>query len=58
MPSAPSYEVILIGNVQVEDMKKMITEIRKHYLPNKVVILRNIDEKLDEISIIANFILD
>lgn len=58
MPSAPSYEVILIGNVQAEDMKKMITEIRKHYLPNKVVILRNIDEKLDEISIIANFILD
>ena len=36
----PTYEVVIVGNSKEEDTKKMLQALTKHFIPNKVVILR------------------
>ena len=36
----PSYEIVIAGRPGEEDTKKMIGELRRHFLPNAVVIFR------------------
>ena len=41
----PSYEVVIAGRPDAEDTRAMLKELRKPFLPNKVVLLRPADEK-------------
>jgi uncharacterized protein YyaL (SSP411 family) len=36
----PSYEVVLVGDPQAEDMQRLLQALRSEFLPNKVVVLR------------------
>ena len=36
----PTYSVVLVGTVEEQDTKEMLTALRKHYLPNLTVSLR------------------
>ena len=47
----PSYEVVIVGDPEADDTKKMIQSIRSHFIPNKVFLLK--DENVPEISEIA-----
>jgi len=48
----PSYEVVVIGDPERKDTKEMLRAIRSHFIPNKVVILRPIQEspEIDRLS--------
>jgi uncharacterized protein YyaL (SSP411 family) len=54
----PSYEVVVAGHRQAEDTKEMLRMLNSHFIPNKVVILRPIDEESPEIDAIADFTKD
>ncbi|MEQ9619893.1 MAG: thioredoxin domain-containing protein [Deltaproteobacteria bacterium] len=50
----PSYEVVIVGEPGTEDTKKMLRALRKEYVPNKVVLFREANDK-SEITKIAEF---
>jgi len=54
----PTYEVVLAGDSKAEDMKEMLEAIQARYIPNKVVILRPVDQESAEINHIAPFAKD
>ena len=51
----PSYEIVIIGNSRAKDTKEMLEALRKHFIPNKVVILKDAKSKSPEIIRIAEF---
>lgn len=51
----PSYEIVIAGNPQTEDTKEMLKSLRKHFIPNKVVLLRPSDQEEPDIIRIAKF---
>ena len=51
----PSYEIIITGNSRAKDTKEMLEALRKHFIPNKVVILKAAKSKSPEIIRIAEF---
>lgn len=51
----PSYEVVLAGNPDGDDLKSMVKMLRSRFLPNKVVLLRPDGEEPPEISRIAQY---
>lgn len=51
----PSYEIVIIGNSCAKDTKEMLEALRKHFIPNKVVILKAAKSKSPEIIRIAEF---
>jgi len=51
----PSYEIVIIGNSRAKDTKEMLEALRKHFIPNKVVILKAAKSKSPEIIRIAEF---
>ena len=40
----PSYEVIIVGEQGADDTNAMLTALRDQYVPNKVVMLRGMEE--------------
>ncbi len=52
----PSYEVVIVGDSQAEDTKTMLKALRKHFIPNKVVLFLPVDRESPEISKISKFI--
>ncbi len=40
----PSYEIIIVGENGSEDTEAMLTALRDQYVPNKVVMLRGMDD--------------
>jgi uncharacterized protein YyaL (SSP411 family) len=54
----PTYEIVLAGDSKTEDMKEMLEAIQTRYIPNKVVILRQMDQESSEINHIAPFTTD
>jgi len=50
-----TYEVVLAGDPKAEDMKEMLKAIQARYIPNKVLILRPVDQESPEINHIAPF---
>jgi uncharacterized protein YyaL (SSP411 family) len=52
----PSFEVVIVGNSQAEDTKKMLTALRGHFIPNKVVMIRPTERDSGVIDGIAPFI--
>ncbi|MFQ5964735.1 MAG: thioredoxin domain-containing protein [Candidatus Scalinduaceae bacterium] len=54
----PSYEIVIVGNPQARDTKEMLNSLRKHFIPNKVVILKPNNQKLPDIIRLAEFTKD
>jgi uncharacterized protein YyaL (SSP411 family) len=52
-----SFEVVIVGNKDSPDTQEMIAELRKMFIPNKVVIHRP-DEKSPEITTLSPFTAD
>ena len=51
----PSYEVVIAGDIQGEDTKKMLHAIGGKFIPNKIVIFLPSGTDLSEIMNIAPF---
>jgi uncharacterized protein YyaL (SSP411 family) len=51
----PSCEVVIVGNSQAEDTKEMVHALHTHFLPNKVVLFRPIDQEAPGIERLAKF---
>jgi len=51
----PSYEIVIVGNPEADDTKKMIQALGQHFVPNKIVLMRPLDSENPEISSIAEF---
>jgi uncharacterized protein YyaL (SSP411 family) len=54
--AGPSYEVVIVGDLQKNDTRAMIKTLRSEYIPNKVVLLKQSYETGSEITKIAEFI--
>ncbi len=55
MQSAPSYEIVIAGNPDAEDTRKMLQALGQHFVPNKIVLMRPLDSEDPDISRIAEF---
>ncbi len=51
----PAYEIIIAGNPRAVDTRDMLNTLRRHFIPNKIVLLIPTDEKTPEITRIAKF---
>ena len=51
----PSYEIVIVGNPKANDTKEMLNALRKHFIPNKVVLLRPSDQEAPDIIRLAKF---
>jgi hypothetical protein len=51
----PSYEIVIVGDINKKDTKEMINALRKKFIPNKVVILKPKESKSPDITNIAEF---
>ena len=54
----PSREVVVAGKAGGQDTLRMLDQLRRPFLPNKVVILRPTDEEAQEITEIAGYTRD
>ncbi|MFX1478681.1 MAG: thioredoxin domain-containing protein [Promethearchaeota archaeon] len=52
----PSYSIVIGGNTDAEDTKKLINAVYNEYLPNKVMIQRKTEQKSPEIDEFSNFV--
>ena len=51
----PSYEIVIVGNPELEDTKDMLNSLRKHFIPYKVVLLKRDDQETADITSIAEY---
>jgi uncharacterized protein YyaL (SSP411 family) len=51
----PSYEVVIVGSSQAKDTKEMVHALHTDFIPNKVVLLRPIDQEASGIERLAKF---
>ena len=51
----PAYEVVIVGNSKAEDTKAMLEALHRPFLPNKVVILRAVEQASPEIDRVAEY---
>lgn len=51
----PSFEIVVVGDSDSHETTSMIDELRKHYLPNKVVLFKSTKNE-EEISKIAEIL--
>jgi uncharacterized protein YyaL (SSP411 family) len=51
----PSYEVVIAGNPDNDDTKKMLQTLKSHYLPNIVLILKAVGDQSNSITELAPF---
>ncbi len=51
----PGFEIIITGNIESDDTKKMLSAVRKKYIPKKVILLRPQNAQSKNISKIAPF---
>jgi hypothetical protein len=54
----PTYEVVVAGDSRAEDTKKALVTIQKHFIPNKVVMLRPtevVSPEIDKISPVSGY---
>ena len=52
----PSYEVVIAGDSGSENTEDMIRTVRSGFVPNKVVLLRPVEQESPEIDSIADFV--
>lgn len=51
----PSYEVVIVGDLQAKDTTEMLNALRRNFIPNKVVLFRPADQEAPGITRIAEF---
>jgi hypothetical protein len=51
----PSYEIVLVGDLNSEDSKSILKTLRSRYLPNKVVLFKETNSDSSQIDRIAKF---
>jgi uncharacterized protein YyaL (SSP411 family) len=51
----PSYELVVVGDSTGDDTKAMLRAIRREFLPNKVLVLRPLEEESPEILHLADY---
>ena len=51
----PSFEIVIVGDSNNDGTKRMLNEINKKYIPNKVVLLKSDEKEFKDISKIASF---
>ena len=51
-----AFEVVIVGNPSTSDTKKMLTALRKEFIPNKVVMLLPLNEQTQKILEITDFV--
>ena len=56
--TGPSHEVSIVGNSQAEDTRSMVNALRSYFIPNKVVVLRPIEQYSPEIVNLAKYTKD
>ncbi|MGC9976292.1 MAG: thioredoxin domain-containing protein [Syntrophales bacterium] len=54
----PAYEIVIAGRTEAEDTQGMLYALRKHFLPNTVVLIRPPDDESSDIASIAPFTRD
>ena len=54
----PSYEIVIVGNKANKKTQKIIQNINSIYLPNKVIILKEIKSKKQQIEKLIPFTKD
>jgi uncharacterized protein len=54
----PSYEIVIVGNPEAKDTKDMLNALRRHFIPNKVVLLKPDNQGSPDITRIAEFTKD
>jgi uncharacterized protein YyaL (SSP411 family) len=54
----PSYEIVIVGNPQAKDTKDMLNALRRHFIPNKVVLLKPDNQESPDIIRLAEFTKD
>ncbi|MFX1490085.1 MAG: thioredoxin domain-containing protein [Promethearchaeota archaeon] len=52
----PSYSIVIGGDTDAEDTKKLINAVYNEYLPNKVMIQRKTEQNSPEIDKFSNFV--
>ena len=52
----PTYSLVIAGDTGKEDTNNMLSEIKKHFLPNKSLIFRPTEKTNPEIDDFSNFI--
>ncbi|MFW9972260.1 MAG: thioredoxin domain-containing protein, partial [Candidatus Odinarchaeota archaeon] len=52
----PSYSLVIAGNSESEDTRKFIKLIYNEYIPNKVFMLRKIEQDIPDIDQYSNFV--
>ncbi|MDR4505234.1 MAG: thioredoxin domain-containing protein [Candidatus Scalindua sp.] len=52
----PSYEIVVVGNPQAADTEEMLGALRKHFIPNKVVLLKPSNEESPDIVRFADYV--
>jgi len=51
----PSYEIVIAGNPKNDDTREMLEQIRKNFIPQKIVLLRGTKEQSEAINKLAPF---
>lgn len=51
----PSFEIVVAGNPESDDTRKMIQQIREKFIPRKVVLLRGSKEQSQAVTELAPF---
>ena len=51
----PSFEIVIAGDPEKEDTREMINQVRKTFIPRKVVLLRGTEEQSKAITELAPF---
>ena len=51
----PSFEIVIAGNPEMDDTREMIEQVRKNFIPRKVVLLRGTQAQSKAITALAPF---
>jgi len=54
--TGPTYEIVISGRQQAVDTARMLNEVRRPYIPNKVIIVRDAGEEDSKIAEIAPWV--
>ncbi|KAA3599230.1 MAG: thioredoxin domain-containing protein [Candidatus Scalindua sp. AMX11] len=52
----PSYEIVIVGDPQASDTEEMLATLRKHFVPNKVVLLKPNNQESPDIVRFAKYL--
>jgi uncharacterized protein YyaL (SSP411 family) len=51
----PSYEVVIAGNPENEDTLEMVEQVRRKFIPRKVILLRGTREQSQTVTELAPY---